>query len=147
MHVVALAFPSTPKSIQDYFKWAIEITATLGGKITVVHPICFTTVEKNVQLYKSILPFAKEFGVKIACENMWAWNNDPAYNHATTTNCSHHDDFLAHVNAVNDDYLVACLDIGHAEMKGLNTSSVEMIKTLKNKIEILQYFRYYISVL
>ena len=31
---------------------------------------------------------------------------------------------------MNDPYLVACLDIGHAEMKGLGTNAVEMIHAL-----------------
>lgn len=38
---------------------------------------------------------------------------------------------------MNDNYLTACLDIGHAEMKGLNTSAVEMIHALGKRLTAL----------
>ena len=51
--------------------------------------------------------------------------------------CSSPQSFLEHLNAVNDDDFVACLDVGHAEMKGLNTNSVEMIRALSDKLQAL----------
>ena len=58
---------------------ALEITALLGAKIAIVHPIHHTEYkghedemfEKNIEFYRSLLPYAKEYGVKIALENMW----------------------------------------------------------------------------
>lgn len=41
------------------------------------------------------------------------------------------------MEAVNDPYLAACLDIGHAEMSGLNTSAVQMILTLGTWLKAL----------
>ena len=35
---------------------------------------------------------------------------------------------------LSDDNLVACLDIGHAEMRGLGTSAVDMIHALGSKL-------------
>ena len=41
------------------------------------------------------------------------------------------------IDAVNDEYFVACLDIGHAEMKGSNTSAPEMIRALGKRLKAL----------
>ena len=82
-----------------------------------------------------LLPFAKDHGVKIATENMWNWNKET--DEAAPAACSHHDNFLAHIKAVNDPYLVACLDIGHAEMRGLDTSAEKMIRTLGDSLQAL----------
>ena len=128
-------FPSLVPGIRDFLKRAIECTAIAGGKHCIIHPDNHRSAEQNAEMYFELLPFAKEHGVKIATENMWNWDGNE--DHAVSAACSHHDDFLAHLNAVNDPYLVACLDIGHAEMKGLNTSAKQMILTLGDKLEAL----------
>ncbi len=125
-------FPTRCKEIRDYYKRAIECTAIAGGEICVIHPDNDKSAEENALTYFELLPFAKEHGVKIATENMWNWDN--ALNQASKAACSHHEDFLKHVEAVNDEYFGACLDIGHAEMRGLNTSAVDCIKTLNNRL-------------
>ena len=93
------------------------------------------SAEENAEMYLELLPFARECGVKIATENMWDW--DYENDHAVPSACATPEDFNAHLDAVNDDFFVACLDIGHAEMKGLNTSSVEMIKALGPRLKAL----------
>jgi len=45
--------------------------------------------------------------------------------------CATSEDFLAHIHAVNDDFLVACLDVGHAEMRPSGSGLVPMIQALK----------------
>ncbi|MBQ9745121.1 MAG: sugar phosphate isomerase/epimerase [Clostridia bacterium] len=128
-------FPSYVPEIRDMLKRAIECTAIAGGQHCIIHPDNNKSAEENAEMYFELLPFAKEHGVKIATENMWNWNGNE--DHASYAACSHHDDFLAHLNAVNDPYFVACLDIGHAEMKGLDTSARKMILTLGDKLEAL----------
>lgn len=128
-------FPSYAPGIFDYLKRAIECTAIAGGKICVIHPCNNEPKERNAEMYNKLLPFAKEYGVKIATENMWNWNRQE--DHASAAACSHHDDFLAHINQVNDPDFVACLDIGHAEMKGLDTSARQMILTLGDNLQAL----------
>ncbi len=127
-------FPSSPKSI-DYLKRALECTAEAGGKICVIHPMNNGTPQENAEMYYELLPFAKECGVKIATENMWNWLPDAQ--HSSFAACATPESFNAHLDAVNDDFLVACLDIGHAEMKGSNTTAVEMIKALGNRLKAL----------
>ena len=121
-------FPTFAKGIKDWVLRAIECTAIVGGKICVVHPDNNKCAEENAEFFFDILPFARSCGVKIATENMWNWNDET--NRATRAACSFHDDFLNHVLAVNDEYFGACLDIGHAEMFGEETSAVKMIETL-----------------
>ena len=128
-------FPSLVPGIRDFLKRAIECTAIAGGEHCIIHPDNHRSAEENAEMYFELLPFAKEHGVKIATENMWNWNNE--LDQASSAACSHHDDFVAHIKAVNDPAFVACLDIGHAEMKGLGTSAKQMILALGDKLEAL----------
>lgn len=120
---------------EKFMKRAIECTAVAGGEHCIIHPDNFATPEENAEMYAKLLPFAKEHGVKIATENMWGW--DVEKDEATPHACSPHTNFKAHLDALPDDFYVACVDIGHAEMKGTLTSAVDMIYTLGDKVEAL----------
>lgn len=128
-------FPSNSPKVRDYLLRAIECTAEAGGKICVIHPDNNKTPEKNAEMFMRLLPFAKDCGVKIATENMWNWNKEK--NESSFAACSTSESFLKHLEAVNDDFLVACLDIGHAEMRGSGSGAVNMIKALGNKLQAL----------
>ena len=127
-------FPSSPQNIY-YLKRAIECVAEAGGEICIVHPMNNGSPKKNAEMYFEILPFAKEHNVKIATENMWNWN--PLLRHSSFAACATPKSFNAHLDAVNDDFLVACLDIGHAEMKGSKTSAEQMIRALGPRLKAL----------
>lgn len=128
-------FPSFDKNVKPYLERAIECTAEAGGKICVIHPDNNRSPEENAELFMEILPFAKACGVKIATENMWNW--DVKKDQASFAACATPDSFNAHLDVVNDDFFVACLDIGHAEMRGCNTSAVEMIQKLGSRLQAL----------
>lgn len=128
-------FPVKCKQIRDLLPRAIECTAEAGGEICVIHPDNDKTAEENAQMYLELLPFAKSCGVKIAAENMWNWDDKTGY--SVFAACATAEDFLKHLNVVNDDYLVACLDIGHAEMKGSGSGAVNMICALGSKLQAL----------
>lgn len=128
-------FPTGCEGIRAKLQLAIECTAEAGGKICVIHPDNDKDARQNAEMYLELLPFAKACGVKIATENMWDWDN--AKDQAAPAACSSPQSFLEHLNAVNDEYFVACLDVGHAEMRGLNTNSVEMIRALSGKLQAL----------
>jgi len=128
-------FPVYCPEILALQKRAIECTAEAGGAICVIHPDNNKSPEENAEMYMDLLPFAKEHGVKIATENMWNWDNEK--DEASPAACSDAENFLSHINAVNDPFFVACLDIGHAEMKGLNTSATDMIHTLGSHLQAL----------
>lgn len=127
-------FPSSPKST-DYLKRAIECVAEAGGDICIVHPMNNGSPKKNAKMFMELLPFAKEHNVKIATENMWNWN--VFLRHSSFAACATPESFNAHLDAVNDDFFVACLDIGHAEMKGSKTTAPEMIRSLGSRLKAL----------
>ncbi len=128
-------FPSTCPQIRSYWKRAIECTAEAGSEICVIHPLNDGSVEENRELYLELLPFAKEHGVKIAAENMWCWDKEK--DQARFAACATPESFNAHLDAVNDPSFVACLDLGHAEMRGCNTSAVEMVEALGSRLQAL----------
>ncbi len=123
--------PSVPCGIDNLLR-SIECTAEVGAEICVIHPDNNSTAEQNAEMYMKLLPYARACGVKIATENMWNWNN--ALDIAAPAACSSAESFVAHLKAIDDPYFVACLDIGHAEMRGLNSSAVDMIYALGNKL-------------
>jgi len=118
-------------------KRGLEVTGILGGKCCVIHPQNDYSLEKNVEMFKHFLPTAKKANVKIALENMWNW--DKELGHAVFAACSDCKSFCDHMDALEEDkeWFTACLDIGHAEMKGLGTSAVKMIKALGNRLGAL----------
>ena len=128
-------FPSSDPTVRSYLKRAIECTAEAGGEICVIHPCNADGPEKNAEMYMELLEFAKGCNVKIATENMWFWDKDK--DEASFAACATPESFNGHLDAVNDDYFVACLDIGHAEMKGIGTSAVQMIKALGSRLQAL----------
>ncbi|MBQ8768514.1 MAG: sugar phosphate isomerase/epimerase [Oscillospiraceae bacterium] len=125
--------PVSCPEIRALMKTAIEFTAEAGGEIVVIHPDNNKNAAENAEMYLELLPYAKSCGVKIATENMWNWGQGQAAPAA----CSDPESFLAHLKAVNDPYFVACLDIGHAAMRGLNTSPAEMIRALGHHMQTL----------
>ena len=128
-------FPVSCPEIHSYLKRAIECTAEAGGKICIIHPDNNKTVEENAQMYWELLPFAKDCNVKIATENMWNWDNEKG--HSTFAACATGESFCQHIDAVNDPYLVACLDLGHAEMKGSGDGAPQMIRALGHRLQAL----------
>ncbi|MBQ7718451.1 MAG: sugar phosphate isomerase/epimerase [Clostridia bacterium] len=128
-------FPTKYPEVRPFLKRAIECTAEAGGEICIIHPDNDKNADENRELYLELLPFAKDHNVKIATENMWNWDKEK--DQAVFAACATPESFNAHLDAVNDKYLTACLDIGHAEMRGLHTSAVEMIRALGERLTAL----------
>lgn len=128
-------FPVSCKDIRDRLPRAIECTAEAGGEICIIHPDNNKSPEENAEMYLELLPLAKDCGVKIATENMWNWDNNTGY--SSFAACSTSESFCKHLEVINDDFFVACLDIGHAEMKGSGSGAVNMIHALGNKLQAL----------
>ena len=128
-------FPTRCPQVRAYYKRAIECTAEAGGEICIIHPENNKSAEENAEMYQELLPFARECNVKIATENMWNWDDEKG--HSAPAACSDPESFCKHIDVVNDDFLVACLDIGHAEMKGSETTAVDMIKALDYRLQAL----------
>ena len=109
-------------------KKAVEISGILGAEVAVVHPTSVTDAEGNYDmLYSKLLPIAKKYGVKIACENMFAWKYKPD-SETVPTACGTARDFVRYVDYVNDENFTACLDIGHSYLP--NSEGAYLIKAL-----------------
>ncbi|MCL2096668.1 MAG: sugar phosphate isomerase/epimerase [Oscillospiraceae bacterium] len=114
---------------------AIEIISILGGKIIVVHPItllnCDYRKQKdfNIDFFNTLLPYCKKFNIKIALENMWTYDENAKK--VTPGVCSPPHEFVDYLDSLDKNYFTACLDLGHAEMRGSGAeSAVDLINAL-----------------
>lgn len=107
---------------------AIEAAAIVGAKCIVIHPkhhLCYADnaqklFKMNVDFYNKLIPYAKEFGIKIATENMWQHNNGTKT--PTDSVCSRAWEFCKLLDEVGSEWLVGCLDIGHVSLMGADIS-------------------------
>lgn len=128
-------FPVNCLPIRELLPRAIECTAEAGGEICIIHPDNNKTPEENAEMYFELLPLAKDCGVKIAAENMWNWDNETGY--SSFAACATSESFCRHIDVVNDSSFVACLDLGHAEMKGSGEGAANMIRALGSRLQAL----------
>ena len=121
---------------------SMEVASILGAKIIVVHPKQHLKYaehigelfEMNVEFYKSLIPYCEKFGIKIATENMWQHNKNN--NSIIDSTCSRPGEFCDYIDAVGSEWLVGCLDIGHAALVG--TSIPDFIRAMgKNRLQAL----------
>lgn len=124
-------FPSCKENDAEYsamiferIKRALEIAGMLDAKICVVHPTQFSSLqfERNMELYHKLEPYAAEYGVKIALENMWGWDN--VNNKIVPNVCSVASEFNYYVDALSPDNFTACLDLGHCGLVGEDAASM-----------------------
>lgn len=97
---------------------SIEIAGIMDVKNIVVHPVAFPEdmKERNLELYNSLLPFAKEAGVKIALENMWGRDSRRGY--IVPNVCSVASELSEYCDALDPEWFTVCLDIGHVGLVG-----------------------------
>ena len=109
---------------------ALEISALAGCKIAVVHPVHHEEYlgheeerfEQNMKFYRGLLPYAKEYNIKIALENMFQHEvKRKVLGHDT---CSHPAEFIRYLDTLNDEHFVACLDLGHCGVVGLEAQNL-----------------------
>ena len=120
---------------------AMEVTAVLGGRMIIVHPVSLlnesyqSQKEFNMNFYNNLLPYCKKFNIKIALENMWGW--DDKAKKVTPAACSSAHEFIDYLDSLNKnggDWFCACLDIGHGDMQGTGAgSAVGLINALGHK--------------
>lgn len=114
----------------------MEAASILGAQVIVVHPIQHLTYaeypnelfEMNVKFYKSLIPYCEKFGIKVAVENMWQYNNvnkvitDSTYSRAW--------EFYKYIDTADSEWIVGCLDIGHASLVGADVFLVKFPEEL-----------------
>ncbi len=98
---------------------SLEISAILGAETAIVHPLHYSEYHgfeedwfnKNMSYYRYLLPYCKEFGVKMCVENMF--RRDPRRKYIAHDTCSRKEEFIRYVDTLDSEYVVACLDVGH----------------------------------
>ena len=128
-------FPVESPAVRSFLKRAIECTAEVGGEFCIIHPDNGKTAEENAEMFFELIEFAKSCGVKIATENMWNWDDEK--DRSSFAACATGEDFKKHIDVINDEFFVACLDLGHAEMRGSGDGAVNMIRTLGHRLQAL----------
>lgn len=122
---------------------AIHASSLMGAKYIVIHPVIppeyrydhfrEETREINYKYYSQLRPYAEEYGVKIAVENMFNW--DPEKECICPTVCSSAKEMKDYVDMMGRDWFCNCLDTGHTQLVGLTPH--DMIRELGDYIEIL----------
>ena len=110
------------KYIFDRIVISMKLASIIGAKTIIIHPkqhlkhaeFAEEQFALNVEFYNSLIPYAKEYGIKIATENMFQWNMSAG--HAIDSACSRAREFCRYIDAVNSEWLVGCFDIGHAAL-------------------------------
>ena len=104
---------------------SMKHAAILGIPVTVVHPqqqLCYydegnpeRLFEINMEFYQRLIPYCREYGVKIALENMWQVNSQKRIDHST---CSTPEEMIRYHDTLNNPWVTCCLDLGHATLVG-----------------------------
>ena len=108
------------RKIRERIVRSIKITALLGAKLIVIHPIeCPMGVDQkqfNMEFYNSLIPYCEAYGVKIALENLWRYNHEAEC--AEKSVCSNAEELAEYYEALPKEYFAVCLDVGHCEILG-----------------------------
>jgi sugar phosphate isomerase/epimerase len=103
---------------------SLEISAMMGAKMAIVHPLHWMpylghekeAFDLNVEYYKSLVPLARNLGVKIALENMW--QRELKRKCICTDVAGFAKDHADLIDAIDSEWVVACLDVGHCSLVG-----------------------------
>lgn len=111
---------------------AIEVTSILGAEYIVIHnikvPYGVDFFEYNLKYFKSYEKYCKKFNVKIAIENLHRWDEKRECYSARFGLPEELNEFI---DALNSPYFVACVDVGHAAVTGLEPE--DYISGVKNE--------------
>lgn len=101
---------------------SIKAAGMVGAKQIIVHPIDCTLVKEidqkefNLDFYNSLVPYCKEYNIKVALENMWRYDN--AERRIVPNVCSLAKDLAEYYDELDSEYFTVCLDVGHSGLVG-----------------------------
>lgn len=122
-------FPS--ERFIDILPRSIEFAALLGARSIVVHPIHnmeYTEnkealFESNMRFYSSLIPYARDFGIRIAIENMWQRHR--VTDRICDSTCADPAELCRYYDTLNaPDLFTVCVDIGHSALCGREPETV-----------------------
>ena len=105
------------------FPKAFEFASICGVRNIIVHPLqkgryygnAEALFEMNMEFYTKLAPLARDFGLKIAIENMWQRN--PVSQHICDDVCADPVELARYYDTLNDpEVFTVCLDVGHATL-------------------------------
>ena len=118
---------------------SIAIAARLGAPTIVVHPaeICPRLSRDdrflmNMELYSRLVSVAKESGIGISIENVWARHPDKN-DKIVKSVCSDAEELIRYADALSGHGVTVCFDVGHAGLIG--ESAAGMVKALGDRIK------------
>ena len=124
----------------------ILATKILGARYTVIHPVRtpgrFFDEKKeegfayNLDLFQFILPYLKQYGVKVGIEPMWLDDENKVI---CPSVCSRPEEILEFIDKLGAEHFCACLDYGHVALtgKGTNDTVGGCIRKLGKAMEIV----------
>lgn len=102
---------------------SLEIASIMGIDTVIVHPLHYMNYahnqekvwEMNMDFYRILLPYAQEYNVRIALENLFQFDSRGV---AMPDTCSDPERYIRAIDAFNDPHIVACVDVGHSNLVG-----------------------------
>lgn len=127
-HFESVIFPRTVRSL--------EMSALLGAKISVVHPLHHRIYKGNeeeifrlnMDFYRRLIPYCKEYGVKVGIENMW--QRDPRRKCIVMDVCNSSEEMIRYIDTLDSEYMVGCLDLGHVGLALRDDEVQDFIRAL-----------------
>lgn len=114
----------------DYYERFFHVCQLLQIPYMVVHPLSDSSLAlrpeekfaKNVEFFRRLKELAQPYGVRVALENLYL-------------NLSTPHSICRMLDALNDDYFVACVDVGHSNM--INPDTGHLIRRLGSRVQAL----------
>ena len=127
-HYNNVIYPRTVRSL--------EISAILGATVAVVHPLHYSEYhgheeeffDLNMEFYKSLIPYCREYGIKCGIENMW--RHDPRRRYIVHDTCSRKEELIRYVDTLDSEYMVVCLDVGHVGLPLQDDEAHDFVRAL-----------------
>lgn len=103
---------------------SLEFSSLLGAEAAVVHPIQSplhklgdeSVYEANMDYFRYLIPYCKEYNIKIAIENMCKKDAKSGIAHDGV--CAHPLEFAKYIDDLDSEYVTGCLDTGHCAITG-----------------------------
>lgn len=129
------------KALIDINKRAIEVASLMGMKTLVIHPVSLgqyigredIVFEENMKYFQALLPCAEKYGVKLACENAWCWDDRIKIIRGSV--CANPFEHAKYVDEMDSEMFVACLDVGHCSLSGREAQ--DCIRVLGDRLQAL----------
>lgn len=105
---------------------SMEAASILGAKNIVVHPMKHLNYvkygkllfDKNIELYQQLIPYCERWNIRVCVENMY--EKDPNTDLIFNSGCGMPEEFCTMLDTLNSQWIVGCLDIGHAALVGVD---------------------------